>query len=441
MKFERESEIMQLLRQYSNPHLTTHLVMWTQGGRYFLLFPLAKCNLREYMKRNIFEHTMENQIWLLEQFSGLANALQRIHDLSFQSSDASLSPNPSQQEKDRIAGWHHDLKPENILYFEDADPKHRTLQIADFGSSKIHIIRSRSHPTRTPRGTLTYEPPEMEIEGQTSRPYDVWSLGCVFLEILVWAMMGFTALENFKKERFCKRTSEGVHDDGFWEKRPNGIVTLRDSVQQWILKLQKKVQDQPHQPFKELLDLVIHRMLEIDRMKRIPADGLSLDTERILVSKKVVLRQGTSAVRHDDRGSDVSPVTLLPQSSLFGPSRRSSTAPSFSDANLSPFRNSTLITDVEHSTASPIDHISPHTTSAHLRRNSFASESNPSPAIRSRAPSNASTSGHSPLNPNASRNDALSPTNLKPPSSPRRPSGFRPTSSHSASVNVDEERS
>ena len=122
--------------------------MWTHEGKYYLLFPLAKCNLHEYVKKYVFEQTKNNQIWLLEQFSELANALQRIHDLTFQSSDANLSPNPLQQEKDRVAGWHHDLKPENILYFEDVKPENKTFQIADFGSSKIHIFRSRSHPMR-----------------------------------------------------------------------------------------------------------------------------------------------------------------------------------------------------------------------------------------------------------------------------------------------------
>ena len=168
----------------------------------------------------------------------------------------------------------------------------------------------------------------METEGQTWRPYGVWSLGCVFLEILVWAVMGFSALEDFKRERVCKRTSEvGYGDDGFWQKRDDGAVTLRDSVLKWIQKLQKKVQDQPHQPFQELLDVITLRMLEIDRTERISADTLSLDMQRILVSKGVVLRQGIDTIGNDNRGSEKSPVALVTQSSLTSPSRRPSIAP------------------------------------------------------------------------------------------------------------------
>ena len=286
IKSSRESEMLQVLEGYSHPHLTTHLLTWTHGGSYYVLFPLAICNLHHYMKRETFQHLKRNQIWLLEQFCGLASALQIIHGSTNANSDSNLSPHPLQKDKERRAGWHHDLKPENILCFEDRNLRRKVLQIADFGSSKIHIIRSRSNPTRTPRGTLTYEPPELEKGGDLSRPYDVWSLGCVFLEVLVWAMMGFTSLEDFKGKRISRRTSEGAPDDGFWKKGPDGIVVLREEVSQCMRELEKKVQDQPRQPFKELLDLITTRMLDIDSTKRIVASDVNSKLDRILAHQK-----------------------------------------------------------------------------------------------------------------------------------------------------------
>ena len=334
--------MLQVLWQHRNAHLTKHLATWTHRGKYYMLFPLAKYNLHDYMEKVVFNQTKEDQIWLLEQLCGLASALLLIHQLapdnpavdqdSKVNSDSNLSPNPLHQEKERKAGWHHDVKPQNILYFEDVNLGHKIFQIADFGSSKIHIFRSRSHPTRTPRGTLTYEPPELEMEGETSRPHDVWSLGCVFLKVLIWAAMGFASLEKFKNDGICKRTPEGAPDDGFWSKQTDGTVALRDSVQLWIRTLYEKVQDQPRHSFSELLDVIASQILEIDRKKRIEADQVYLEMNRILAQQKAVLEQD------DSKGSETSPVCLLPSRSLTSSPRRSSTTRSFPEGGPVPLK-------------------------------------------------------------------------------------------------------
>lgn len=131
----------------------------------------------------------ENIMWLLKQLRGLAEALKDIHNLSsIGSSLPTPSPGPNlvaPQPQMRKSGWHHDLKPENILLYKSLGHERGTFQVSDFGSGKIHTYRSGSVNTRSPIGTLTYEPPEAKLEGATSRPYDVWSLGCVFLELLI----------------------------------------------------------------------------------------------------------------------------------------------------------------------------------------------------------------------------------------------------------------
>ena len=427
--------MLQRLRRYSNPHLTTHLVTWTQGEKYYMLFPLAQCNLHQYMSRRVFERTKENNIWLLEQFSGLANALHLIHNLTFSNSTLASDPNLSPiapQDRERKAGWHHDLKPENILYFEDAKLDRKNFQIADFGSSKIHVVRSHSHPTRSTMGTPTYEPPELETERLTSRPYDIWSLGCVFLELLVWAMMDFRAVQKFRDERTRKRTPyELTMDDGFWEKNANGKVALRDSVVQWIERLEDKVAQQPHQPFMEPLKVIV-QMLEIDRSKRILAHVISDDMARICFQKRIDLEQGKDASSPGSRGSDSSSVSLLPQRRM----SNLSASGVFLDDSSNPFKHTGLVSGAEYFTVSPIDSLSPRTVRPNQRRNSMTSELMPSPAIRSRATSNAS--GHSPLSPLVPRQEGLIPTSTRPPSSPRPAGNSRPTSSHSASTPVDE---
>jgi serine/threonine protein kinase len=82
---------------------------------------------------------------------------------------------------------HMDIKPQNILVrqanFDDSDPDWR-IYIADFGLSRSFASQNHSQtdgPTaRTPR----YCAPEVYNYELRGRSADVFSLGCVFLEIL-----------------------------------------------------------------------------------------------------------------------------------------------------------------------------------------------------------------------------------------------------------------
>lgn len=163
-----------------------------------MLFPLAQCNLRQYMRWIQFGAPTEKHIiWLIQQFRGLAEALKGMHDLSGAGTLQSAPDLATRPRGERRGGYHHDLKPENILFYKATG----NFEISDFGSGKVQTYRSGSYNTSSPQGTPSYEPPEAAGTGGTSRPYDMWSLGCVFLELLVWAVLGFQHVEEFRKQR------------------------------------------------------------------------------------------------------------------------------------------------------------------------------------------------------------------------------------------------
>ena len=237
-----------------------------------------------------------NVEWLLSQFLGLANALRQIHNL--ESPDNSVETAPqllSPIEQARRSAWHHDLKPENILYFKIPGSKYGRLLIADFGTGKVHTFRSGSINTRSANGTPTYEAPEAVSEGVTSRPYDIWSMGCVFLELLVWALLGYGSVENFASNRHGRRfpnsNRDVVRDDSFWQS-VNGNLQLRESVSNWIQKLGEEIQDPNIRrfrgPFQSVLGLV-NRMLDTDRLRRIDAVHLWNTLESIYKQTKMDL--------------------------------------------------------------------------------------------------------------------------------------------------------
>ena len=251
-----------------------------------MLFPYAKCNLREYMGQENFNAlNRQDIIWLLSQLVGLASAVKHIHDLSA-GSTGTVPGLQALDEKCMRAGWHHDLKPENILFFSastSADKK-AILRIADFGSSKIQTYRSGSINTRSPNGTPTYEPPEFIKDGTTSRPYDIWSLGAVFLELLVWAFIDNDAVQRFREQRHDRQcpgsNTNTTLDDAFWQMATNGDVYLREAVVDCMKHLRTVLERGKQRHFIEVLRL-IERMLEPQREKRIIALDLHDTLERI----------------------------------------------------------------------------------------------------------------------------------------------------------------
>ena len=77
---------------------------------------------------------------------------------------------------------HRDLKGENVLF---ADPSCATLKIADFGSSSELLAGTTlSLDVTTIRGSPFWMSPEHICGQRCGRKADVWSAGCVLLEML-----------------------------------------------------------------------------------------------------------------------------------------------------------------------------------------------------------------------------------------------------------------
>ena len=318
----------------------------------------------------------KEMLWLLEQFRGLASALKLIHDLSNEDAPAQSprlqvsSPTLPGEQK---AGWHHDLKPENILYFYDTDPPRGTLRISDWGSGKINTYRSgKTMFTFSPNGTLTYEPPEIMYEGKTSRPYDVWSLGCVFLELLVWSLWSFQEVKKFAGERKDRRdlgSQSILKDDAFWQRIEGGNVVLRGGVKSYINRLADALQNQDLKALQAVFELV-RQMLDPRRNVRITARDVADTLSRIC--------EQTSIEFEDDDSMDVDKDPLIPRLSLKAPDRRNSDP--LSHASSLSSRNMTLAYG-DQVYASPVDMMSPHmrhselspSTASRSRQNSIAS--------------------------------------------------------------------
>ncbi|KAA8534588.1 hypothetical protein F0562_032153 [Nyssa sinensis] len=76
---------------------------------------------------------------------------------------------------------HRDLKPRNLL----VDFSNSIVKLADFGSARAFGVPLKTYTRGDEVGTLCYQAPELLLGSQNySTPVDVWSVGCIFAEMM-----------------------------------------------------------------------------------------------------------------------------------------------------------------------------------------------------------------------------------------------------------------
>ncbi|KAH7233691.1 hypothetical protein BKA59DRAFT_549900 [Fusarium tricinctum] len=199
------------------------------------------------------------------QLLGLARALHKVHSPKDKSSDEHFR--------------HGDLKPENILWFKDKtnSSKIGTLKIGDWGLAKQHhdITQLRTVQTSTGFGTRRYEPPEErtvrdnnlivpndtgKIVRKRSRLYDLWAMGCIWLEFLIWLMYGLDGLK-----RFNRSFHQGQSDNpSYYELDRNNGAKVHHVALRWIEHMtQDPVCEVGQTALGDLLEFIRDRLLVV----------------------------------------------------------------------------------------------------------------------------------------------------------------------------------
>ncbi|KAM6517376.1 hypothetical protein FSOLCH5_008338 [Fusarium solani] len=223
------------INQLRNKHLIRRTGAFRAGKSYYIMFEWADGGtLRDVWERQNVDHTTLNGtriMQVLEQLHGLAEALSKLHNTVNIKQPNGDAPGPLPRAETILAPsslnvpkvklqvdaensdntgeehWRHgDLKPDNILLFKDAtSPWLGTLKIADLGLAKQHAFATsqRVDPTRQKYSTSHYEAPEVVIRRHEprSRLYDIWSMGCIIFEFVIWLLYGYPGLQRFYGEK------------------------------------------------------------------------------------------------------------------------------------------------------------------------------------------------------------------------------------------------
>ncbi|KAM7201065.1 Protein kinase-like domain containing protein [Naviculisporaceae sp. PSN 640] len=257
--FERE---VHNLRRFSGlheycDHLVSLLATFTLNNQYYFLFPWAEYSLEEYWEDAenyaIVEEKggvdLDTVQWVAKQIAGLTVAIDTIHEpppeKQKKTKNKYLDPN-FQDGKPRY-GRHGDIKPDNILWFKSGKDPRGILVVSDMGLTSVNRDTSRSNiPGRQIAGGAGYRPPECEVLGGTvNRSFDIWTLGCLYLELITWLLGGCDLVEVFNEKRttyyIITRTKKDLFFDLKQYRQRDGstgtVAVVKDEVKECIREL------------------------------------------------------------------------------------------------------------------------------------------------------------------------------------------------------------
>jgi hypothetical protein len=148
------------LKELIHPHIVQIFLTYEERHMFHIVMhPLAECDLETFLERD------EPHTWMREQLGWkwigcLASTLAFIHSKGIR---------------------HKDIKPRNILVSGER------ILFSDFGSS--HAFQGDGDSTTEGPAfghTVRYCAPEVVVEAKRNRSADVFSLGCVFTELVLW---------------------------------------------------------------------------------------------------------------------------------------------------------------------------------------------------------------------------------------------------------------
>ncbi|TRX88050.1 hypothetical protein FHL15_011052 [Xylaria flabelliformis] len=280
--FKREAGALHTFAVHPHGHIIRLLTGFRHNGFFYLLFPWATGgSLRSFWR----EHPQpildpEVSIWVAGQCLGLSDALREIHHQHYQGREKNHD-HGRQGALFEVRAYHGDIKPENVLLFEgDRQGGIRHVwKIGDFGVSERFLVAARGG--HIPKGfTPTYQSPEHQIEGRIDDRADIWSLGCVFLETVIWLLWGWNGLLSFRFIRQTPNRLDGqnyINSDTFFDivdSTPDNVpvAVLKPAITQCIESLCCDPNISPY--LTDFLHLIRRYLLDVNKHSRLSSDRL-----------------------------------------------------------------------------------------------------------------------------------------------------------------------
>ena len=188
-RYYRELRNLSLLAQIKHPNIVELMCCYSYQNHHTFIFPVADHRdlekLLEMPQRPVqFD---ADEIFLVS-LAELASALHAVHNFFSDVLDLHLT------------GYHHDLAPRNILVDGNR------LLLADFGLSNFKDSAKASSTSFRNNGGHYIAPECQTLEGKIqanriTRASDIWSFGCILLEVFIYMKRGKDGVQMFEEAR------------------------------------------------------------------------------------------------------------------------------------------------------------------------------------------------------------------------------------------------
>lgn len=255
--WKAEAMALHEISKLNHYHIVPCIAAITRGSERYFMFPWADGgNLRDLWANtpqpNLDPGFVEA---IVRQLRGLADALNMLHN----------------HKKGSVR--HGDLRPEKIFVFKDKTSV-GILKIAITGQFRSQLVAtpfgSRSN---TQNGIPSYQPPEVmtNIFEARTRLSDIWSMGCILLELLVWLLYGYAELKGFNDS--LRNDDSGERGAYFLVDRNNQEgVSLHPHIQACLEHISGDPECSDDTAIRDLLKIVRRSLLVL----RLPEQGPDL---------------------------------------------------------------------------------------------------------------------------------------------------------------------
>ncbi|CAN9166884.1 unnamed protein product [Alternaria alternata] len=207
----------------------------------YLLSPAAEMSMKGWLEEQRDERPSSGFIYF-DTMLALASGLTYIH-----------------REIKMMVAYHRDIKPSNILLFH-GNEESVVWKFCDFGTSNLKPADNTG--TRSMVTDRYWAPPEFFEDHRNDngvthgRAHDVFSLGCVFLELVTLLHEGSAGISDFKS----RRETQDQRDEGLG---PRGAYHRSMTVvRRWIENLRRKHKELQH---REVLTLISEMLERIEK--------------------------------------------------------------------------------------------------------------------------------------------------------------------------------
>ncbi|KAL6707406.1 hypothetical protein ACN47E_004185 [Coniothyrium glycines] len=238
-----ERSNIEFVQKFRHKNIVQLYKVYGRGETINLIMPKARTNLYQLLRNQVLGYgtlrgpKIENSdAW--NQILGVADAIKQFQGFPD-------GPSISDSRSDScLSGIHFDLKPDNILVDESG-----VWLITDFGQAAV----TERRPGMSPRvgdhfGTDAYAPPEIEDANVAfGRKYDIWSLGCIILEVTAFLVCGYPGLVGAEgyigldEARKAKQSWTRISDERFfYEQTQNGPWIVKSEITDFAVDLERR---------------------------------------------------------------------------------------------------------------------------------------------------------------------------------------------------------